>query len=119
MSNLINEAEIKYKKGNKNFTKEATSTLTLLEDDTTITKSQNLSEGFQGDNVEFTITIKVITPITNLILTDDLNSAGYTFVNGSVSIDGINQPAANPVTGINLGNLSNVTKVIKFNGTIN
>lgn len=119
MSTLTNEAEIKYKQGSKNFTKEATSTLNLLVDDTTITKTQNPIEGFQGDNVEFTITIKVVSPITNLVLTDDLNSVGYTFVNGSVSIDGVNQPAANPVTGINLGNLSNVTKVIKFNGTIN
>lgn len=119
MTTLTNEAEIKYSQGGKNFTKEATSTLTLLIDDATITKTQTPIEGFQGDSVEFTVTIKVISPIQNLILTDDLNSAGYTFVNGSVFIDGVSQPAANPVTGINLGNLSNVTKVVKFNGTIN
>ena len=117
---LINIANLKYKYKNKNFNEEASSTFDLLEDNLILTKTQTPTEGFQGDTVEFTITIKTDNLITNAILTDDLFSVGYTFVPGSVIIDNVPQNSLNPVTGINLGTINaNTTKVIKFYGTVN
>lgn len=84
----------------------------------TATKSVSPTAGKSGDTVLFTINVLSTAAITSCILTDVLS--GFTFVSGSVKIDGVSQPSANPNTGITIGAIGlNVTSVVTFNATVN
>lgn len=60
-----------------------------------------------GDKVTYTIEATNSGNITlkNIIITDQ-PPAGTTFIPGSVTVDGVPQPAANPSVGINIGSLN-------------
>lgn len=69
-----------------------------------------------GAAVTYTITIEntCTQPITDVFFSDDIPE-GLVFVDGSVTINGIEQPAANPVQGFPLPNItSGETVVISF-----
>lgn len=84
----------------------------------TATKSVNPTAGKSGDTVTFTITVVSTDVITTVVVTDAL--VGFTFVPGTVKIDGTTQASADPNTGITLGGMGiNVTKTITFNATVN
>lgn len=83
----------------------------------TATKSVSPSAGKSGDTVLFTIDVLTTAAITGVVLTDVLT--GFTFVSGSVKIDGVSQPSANPNTGINIGAVGiGITKTVTFNATV-
>lgn len=84
----------------------------------TLTKSVNPTAGKSGDTITFTITLLATAAILGTVVTDTL--VGFTFVPGTVKIDGVSQPAANPNTGITIGAVGlNVTKTITFDCTVN
>lgn len=86
----------------------------------TLTKAMSPAAGKPGDTITVTFTLLATAAILNTVLTDDLPTLGFTFVPGSVKIDGVSVPAANPVTGINIGGVGlNVTKTIEFQCTVN
>ncbi|WP_052380483.1 Ig-like domain-containing protein [Paenibacillus camerounensis] len=67
-------------------------------------KSSNVSSALVGDTIQYTITASNQgTAAATLVLLQDSFPASGSFVPGSLSVNGINQPAANPVTGLNLG----------------
>ncbi|MBP2000088.1 C4-type Zn-finger protein [Paenibacillus shirakamiensis] len=67
-------------------------------------KSSNVTSAFVGDIVQYTITAsnQGTASATLVLLTDNFPASGN-FVPGSLSVDGVPQPAASPVTGLNLG----------------
>ena len=67
----------------------------------TLIKSSNSTAGKSSDTVTFTITLLATAAISSTVVTDTL--VGFTFVPGTVKIDGIFQPSANPNTGITVG----------------
>lgn len=85
----------------------------------TLTKSCSPTAGKSGDTVTFTITALATAAITGAVITDNLTGSGFTFVAGSVKVDGTSVPAANPNTGITLGAVGlNITKTITFDVTV-
>jgi uncharacterized repeat protein (TIGR01451 family) len=78
-------------------------TVTVLKPPT-VTKSVNVSEVFVGDSVIFTLIVNnpEFTALDNAVL-KDIVPAGLSFIPGSVSIDGVSSPSANPAIGISLG----------------
>ena len=83
----------------------------------TLTKSANPTAGKSGDTVTFTITLLATAAISSTVVTDTL--VGFTFVPGTVKIDGVSQPSANPNTGITVGAVGlNATKTITFDCTV-
>lgn len=83
----------------------------------TLTKSVSPTAGKSGDTVTFTINLVATAAILSTVVTDTL--VGFTFVPGTVKIDGVTQAGANPNTGITIGAVGlNVTKVITFDATV-
>lgn len=84
----------------------------------TLTKSVNPTAGKSGDTVTFTVTLLATAAILSTVVTDTL--VGFTFVPGTVKIDGVVQPTANPNTGITMGAVAlGINKTITFDCTVN
>ncbi|GLX67284.1 hypothetical protein [Paenibacillus glycanilyticus] len=78
-------------------------TVTILRPPTVV-KSVNVSEVFVGDSVIFTLVVNnpENTTLSGAVL-QDIVPAGLAFIPGSVTIDGVSSPGANPAIGIPLG----------------
>lgn len=88
---------------------------------TTNVKSVDKAFAVKGDILTYTSVIKNTgsIPVTNVIFKDEI-PAGTTFVDGSVTIDGISYPAYNPQTGFFAANLTPQQSVtVKFQVQIN
>lgn len=72
-----------------------------------LTKSVNLASAAVGDTLVYTIVVSNngIEPVTNAILTDTLPT-GASFVPGSLTINGVASPSANPSAGVPLGTVN-------------
>ncbi|HDR8067739.1 TPA: DUF11 domain-containing protein [Bacillus cereus] len=103
-----------------NTTTTNTVTTTVQNDNVIAIKAVDFTSALPGQTLTYTITI---TNNGNIIIEDlllvDTAPADTTFVIGSVTINGINQPNANPENGITLGNLApNESVIITFQVTI-
>ncbi|WP_240545798.1 DUF7507 domain-containing protein [Paenibacillus artemisiicola] len=67
-------------------------------------KSTNAIDAVSGDTITYTIVVtnNGISPVDNVVVVDPV-PAGVTFVAGSVTVNGVTQPNANPNTGIQVG----------------
>ncbi|MDE6471558.1 MAG: DUF11 domain-containing protein [Clostridia bacterium] len=86
-----------------------------------IVKSVDKAFAIQGDVLTYTSVIKNTgsVPVTDVIFKDEI-PAGTTFVDGSVTIDGVSYPTYNPETGFFVANLTpqasaTVTFQVKIN----
>lgn len=82
----------------------------------TLTKTADRVYTAVGDIINYTLTVSNNTPspVNNIILTDPIPS-GSLFVTGSVTIDGVSAPAANPSVGITVGTLAaNASAIVAF-----
>lgn len=120
---LSNQASVTYKNGLINFS--ATSNITLfnlLGATLTAVKTQTPASGVSGDTVTFTIVLTntdIALALTDVVLTDNLLSAGYTYVPGTCKINGT-PTADSPQTGITIGSmLALAVKTVTFNATVN
>ncbi|MGE1033067.1 DUF7507 domain-containing protein, partial [Bacillus sp. GKis3/1] len=103
-----------------NTTTTNTVTTTVQNDNVIAIKSVDFTSALPGQTLTYTITITNSGNITieDLLLVDTA-PVDTTFVIGSVTINGINQPNANPENGITLGNLApNESVIITFQVTI-
>ncbi|WP_433617746.1 DUF7507 domain-containing protein [Paenibacillus cellulositrophicus] len=93
----------------------ASAILNVIAPALTILKETSTMQAFVQDEFHFTllVTNNGNIPAVNIVLTDPLQE-GIQFVPGSVTIDGISSPGANPETGILLANLGpgQITKVV-------
>ncbi|MCD3252107.1 DUF11 domain-containing protein, partial [Clostridium botulinum C/D] len=119
-SKYINTAEVDYTfqtTSGASLSNTVTKTNTVYSEDVvitpTITKANKTSNSIPhivaiNDTVTYTITIhnpSTTKPITNINLTDTLPS-GLTFKSGSVTVNSVSQPSANPTTGINIPSIT-------------
>ncbi|WP_434166568.1 DUF7507 domain-containing protein [Bacillus thuringiensis] len=103
-----------------NTTTTNTVTTTVQNDNVIAIKAVDFTSALPGQTLTYTITITNNGNITieDLLLVDTA-PVDTTFVIGSVTINGINQPNANPENGITLGNLApNESVIITFQMTI-
>ena len=103
-----------------NTTTTNTVTTTVQNDDVIAIKAVDFTSALPGQTLTYTITITNNGNITieDLLLVDTA-PIDTTFVIGSVTINGINQPNENPENGITLGNLApNESTIITFQVTI-
>ncbi|HIE6653843.1 TPA: cell surface protein, partial [Bacillus anthracis] len=103
-----------------NTTTTNTVTTTVQNDNIIAIKAVDFTSALPGQTLTYTITITNNGNITieDLLLVDTA-PVDTTFVIGSVTINGINQPNANPENGITLGNLApNESAIITFQVTI-
>ncbi|KKC49032.1 hypothetical protein VE23_21205 [Paenibacillus sp. D9] len=72
-----------------------------------VVKSADAASGIVGEVITFTIvsTNNSVAGILNAVLTDTV-PAGYAFVAGSATVNGVPQPAADPITGFAIGTLA-------------
>ncbi|NUU76589.1 DUF11 domain-containing protein [Paenibacillus xylanilyticus] len=72
-----------------------------------VVKSTTSTAAAVGDTVNYSILVtnSGIAPVNNIQLSDPI-PAGASFVTGSVTVNGVAQPAANPAGGISLGTLA-------------
>ncbi|MDF2927103.1 MAG: hypothetical protein K0R57_6017 [Paenibacillaceae bacterium] len=72
-----------------------------------VVKSSNAGNAVSGDNLVYTsvVTNNGLSPVNNTVLSDSIQQ-GSTFVSGSVIVNGISQPLANPAVGIPIGTLA-------------
>lgn len=116
---LTNKAGLNYTDSTGSVGTSAVSTFDVTASTVTFEKSQTPTTGPVGTIVTFTLTLKTEEKITDVVIVDDLASAGYTFVAGSVSIDGTPSPSDDPQAGINLGTLAGGTSTtITFDGVV-
>lgn len=117
---LTNIAKATYKTSTEELSDTAQSTFELFSGAISFIKTQSPTSGFAGDTVLFTLQIQPTEDIGNLIVYDDLASVGYTFVTGSVVINGNASPTDDPANGIVIGDVSaNKLITITFSGTVN
>ncbi|PWW36828.1 MULTISPECIES: DUF7507 domain-containing protein [Paenibacillus] len=71
-----------------------------------VVKSTAAADAVAGDTVtySFTVTNQDASSITNVVLTDNIPT-GSSFLPGSVTLNGVPQPTADPVTGVSIGTL--------------
>ena len=103
-----------------NTTTTNTVTTTVQNDNIIAIKAVDFTSALPGQTLTYTITITNNGNITieDLLLVDTA-PVDTTFVIGSVTINGINQPNANPENGITLGTLApNESAIITFQVTI-
>ncbi|EJS75061.1 DUF7507 domain-containing protein [Bacillus cereus] len=103
-----------------NTTTTNTVTTTVQNDNVIAIKSVNTTNALPSQTLTYTITITNSGNVTiEDLLAVDTVPVDTTFVTSSVTINGINQPNANPENGITLGNLApNVSAIITFQVTI-
>ena len=103
-----------------NTTTTNTVTTTVQNDNVIAMKSVDVTHALPGQTLTYTITITNSGNITiEDLLATDIVPVDTTFVTGSVTINGINQPNANPENGIKLDNLvPNKAFIITFQVTI-
>ena len=79
----------------------------IIARDMTIEKSVDKAYAVKGDILTYTSVIKNTgsVPVTDVMFQDDI-PAGTTFVDGSVTVDGVSYPAYNPQTGFFAANLT-------------
>lgn len=95
--------------------------LVVVSNRLTIVKAVDKAVAVKGETLHYTSTITNTgtLPKTNLVFTDSI-PVGTTFVAGSVKIDTISQPGANPQTGFALPNLAvGQSTVVEFDVTVN
>ncbi|PEQ08676.1 DUF7507 domain-containing protein [Bacillus toyonensis] len=103
-----------------NTTTTNTVTTTVQNDNVIAIKSADVTNALPGQTLTYTITI---TNSGNVTIEDlfvvDIVPIDTAFVTSSVTINGINQPNANPENGITLGNLApNESAIVTFQVTI-
>ncbi|QWG27520.1 DUF11 domain-containing protein [Bacillus mycoides] len=103
-----------------NTTTTNTVTTTVQNDNVVAIKSVNATNALPSQTLTYTITISNSGNVTiEDLLAIDTVPVDTTFVTNSVTINGINQPNANPENGITLGNLApNESVIITFQITI-
>ncbi|MGW5980397.1 DUF7507 domain-containing protein [Bacillus mycoides] len=103
-----------------NTTTTNTVTTTVQNDNVVAIKSVNATNALPSQTLTYTITITNSGNVTiEDLLAIDTVPVDTIFITGSVTINGINQPNANPENGIPLGNLApNESVVITFQVTI-
>ena len=103
-----------------NTTTTNTVTTTVQNDNVVAIKSVNATNALPSQTLTYTITITNSGNVTiEDLLAIDTVPVDTTFVTSSVTINGINEPNANPENGITLGNLApNVSAIITFQVTI-
>ncbi|PEB24314.1 cell surface protein [Bacillus toyonensis] len=103
-----------------NTTTTNTVTTTVQNDNVIAIKSVDVTNALPGQTLTYTITITNSGNVTiEDLLARDTLPIDTTFVAGSVTINGINQPNENPENGITLGNLApNESVIITFQVTI-
>ncbi|WP_434749881.1 DUF7507 domain-containing protein [Paenibacillus amylolyticus] len=85
-----------------------------------VTKTANAIDAVVGDTLTYTVVItnSDTDPIDNVVFADVI-PPGSTFIPGSVIVDGIVQPAADPVTGVNLGTIGpGVSVTVTFSTSV-
>ncbi|WP_443147076.1 DUF7507 domain-containing protein [Paenibacillus sp. HWE-109] len=85
-----------------------------------VTKTVNLLYAALGEVLIYTLNISNSSPVqvSNLVLNDSLPT-GLTFQAGSVTIDGVSKPSANPTSGFLIGSLNaGVTTQVVFQAAI-
>ncbi|PHD45525.1 cell surface protein [Bacillus toyonensis] len=103
-----------------NTTTTNTVTTTVQNDNVIAIKSADVTNALPGQTLTYTITITNSGNVTiEDLLAIDTVPIDTAFVTSSVTINGINQPNANPENGITLGNLApNESAIITFQVTI-
>lgn len=103
----------------QDFSVDASSDFTVTATPVIFTKVQTPTSGPVGTLVLFTLTISTTSALQQAVITDDLAGVGYSFVPGSVIIDGTPSPADDPSVGISLGAIpQNGSKTVTFQGIV-
>ncbi|WP_328803913.1 beta strand repeat-containing protein [Paenibacillus glycinis] len=73
----------------------------------TVVKTTNAIDAVSGDTITYTITVtnNGISPVNSVTVVDPV-PAGVTFIAGSVTVNGVPVPAANPNSGIPVGTIA-------------
>ncbi|MFC4775228.1 hypothetical protein ACFO9Q_00335 [Paenibacillus sp. GCM10023252] len=86
----------------------------------TVTKAANQTSAIIGTVLTYTLNVTNVSlgPVTNVIVTDPIPE-GSTFVAGSVTVSGVQNPSANPVAGIAVGSIpASATVPVTFQVTV-
>lgn len=116
---LTNTATANYQSMGQPGSIQATSDFTVTAAPVIFTKVQTPTSGPVGTVVLFTLTLTATSALQQATIVDDLASVGYTFVPGSVIVDGTPEPTDDPSTGISLGAIpQNGSKTVTFQGVV-
>lgn len=122
MTQLKNKATVAYKELGSNLTKTSNEVVfDIIGNNLTVVKSQTPVIGPSGTTVNFTITLtnNGLNPITNITLTDALTSVGYTYVTGTLKINGVSTNG-DPNNGISIADMQSLAvTIVKFDATVN
>lgn len=113
---LANQASISYSSGTFSGTTLSNIKITpIYQAVVTIAKSVNSTNVTVGDTLTYTLVVKNQSNIAVQPTVVDIISPSTSFVAGSVTINGVSSPSANPATGVAVGSLApSGTKTVTF-----
>lgn len=116
---LTNTATANYQRMGQPGSIQASSDFTVTAAPVVFTKIQTPTSGPVGTVVLFTLTLSATAALQQATIVDDLSSVGYSFVPGSVIVDGTPRPSDDPAVGISLGAIpQNGSKTVTFQGIV-
>jgi len=95
-------------------------TVTVSTPMVSVTKTASAIDAVVGDTLTYSVVITNTdsTPINNVVFADTIPS-GSAFIPGSVTVDGVVQPTADPVTGVSVGTIGpGVAVTVTFSTTV-
>jgi uncharacterized repeat protein (TIGR01451 family) len=113
---IINQSSVSFTSGSFSGSSSSNDVITpVTQPNITAVKTANTTSATVGDTVLYSIVVSNTGNLAGDVIVTDTIPAGTSFVTNSAQVDGMPQPGADPITGINAGSIApGTSKTVSF-----